>query len=168
MSSIPKTRADLVDQQNVAYEKLSAELGALKAKDAELTCTDEGWRIKDMIAVRVWWSKSVVDWIEKGRQGRKPIVPASGYKWSETPRLNNDIVEKNAKKSWPKISKELDQQFRRVSSAIDSLSDAELLETGQFSWAEKWPVARWISINTTRQYVTARTMIRRAVKQANA
>jgi hypothetical protein len=52
-----------------------------------------------------------------------------------------------------------------VLSTIDSLSDPELLEAGAFEWAGKWPLARWISINTARQYDTARTFIRRALRQ---
>ncbi len=43
--------------------------------------------------------------------------------------------------------------------------DAALLEVGVFPWARKWPIARWISINTARQYQTARTAIRRALRE---
>ena len=51
---------------------------------------------------------------------------------------------------------------------IASLSDAELLEVGAFEPAGKWPIARWLSINTARQYSTARTFIRRAVRASRS
>ena len=48
---------------------------------------------------------------------------------------------------------------------IDSLDDRELLEVGRFAWAGRYPISRWISINTARQYTTARTFVRRALRE---
>jgi hypothetical protein len=54
-----------------------------------------------------------------------------------------------------------------VLEAIATLPDAELLEVGVFEWAgKKWPVSRWISVNTATQYTSARKFIRRALRQA--
>lgn len=52
----------------------------------------------------------------------------------------------------------------RVLVTIEALDDRGLLEAGVFGWAGKWPIARWISINTARQYTTARTYVRRALR----
>ncbi len=59
----------------------------------------------------------------------------------------------------------LQKGFDRVMMVIDKLDDEELLRPGVFAWAGKWPIARWISINTARQYTTARTFIRRALRE---
>ncbi len=64
--------------------------------------------------------------------------------------------------SYRAVRTRLKRGFERVQAAIEALDDEELLEPGAFAWAGKWPVARWISINTARQYTTARTMVRRA------
>ena len=57
------------------------------------------------------------------------------------------------------------QGFQRVMDTIDSLDDRELLDVGVFLWAGKYPISRWVSINTTRQYLTARKFIRRALRE---
>ena len=45
------------------------------------------------------------------------------------------------------------------------LDDRELLESAVFEWAgPKYPVRRWLSLNTSRQYETARTLIRRTLR----
>ncbi len=49
-------------------------------------------------------------------------------------------------------------------ATIDALDDRELLEVGFFDWAGKWPISRWISLNTARQYTTARSFVRRALR----
>ena len=90
------------------------------------------------------------------------MVPPTGYAWNETPRLNADIVKKARAESLASVRGRLEKGFERVLAIIDELEDVKLLEAGAFEWAGKWPIARWISINTARQYATARTYIRRA------
>jgi hypothetical protein len=163
---IPKTRTELVELITTSYSKLRTELKNVDPEIAELPCVDE-WRVKDLLAVRAWWTERLVDWIEAGRSGKSPITPAKGYGWTETPRLNRDLVETARKESYQTIQKRLERGFNRVLITIDALDDRELLEVGVFKWAGKWPISRWISINTARQYTTARTYIRRALRQQN-
>jgi hypothetical protein len=162
--TIPKTRTELTSQARSSYEKLRAELDAAGSGVAELTCVDD-WSVKDLLAVRAWWTTHVIDWVEAGRRGERPVTPAAGYQWRETPRLNADVVIENRQRSYDSIRAQLEQGFHRVMDTIDSLDDRELLEVGVFPWAGKYPISRWISINTTRQYLTARTYIRRGLRE---
>ena len=161
---IPKTRAELRNQIRTSYEKLRAELDAPGSSIAELPCADE-WSVKDLLAVRLWWTEHVVDWVEAGKRGESPTIPAPGYRWNETPRLNADVVSENRRRSYRSIRAGLEKGYRRVMDTIDSLDDTELLEVGIFPWAGRYPISRWISINTTRQYLTARTFIRSAIRE---
>lgn len=162
---IPKTRAELTDLTRSSFEKLRAELEAAGPEAGALPCVDD-WRIKDLLAVRAWWTESVIDWVEAGRSGQAPVTPAEGYKWNETPRLNADVVEAARKESYRSVRERLERGFERVMRTIDSLDDRELLQVGVFAWAGKYPIARWISMNTARQYATARTFIRRSLREA--
>ncbi len=161
---IPKTRADLTDLVATTFAKLRTDLDEAGPEAGDLPCVDD-WSVKDLLAVRAWWTERVVDWIEAGRAGEHPVTPAAGYGWSETPRLNADIVAAAREESFGEIRERLEAAYRRVLSTIDALDDRELLDTGVFEWAGKWPLARWISINTARQYTTARTHIRRALRE---
>lgn len=161
---IPKTRKELTDLVTTSFGKLRTELDDAGPSLAELTCVDN-WSVKDLLAVRAWWTESVVDWIEAGRRGEIPTTPATGYGWKETPRLNADIVEATQKQSYRTIRTRLERGVTRVLATIDALDDTELLKIGVFDWAGKWPISRWISLNTARQYTTARMFIRRAVSR---
>ncbi len=160
---IPKTRQALVDQIEVAFEKLSSELQQVNRDVANHICIDD-WSIKDLLAVRLWWTTHVLDWIDEGRQGKRPVTPADGYRWNETPRLNANIVLDSQERSFESIVNELRRQYARLRLTIDELDDDELLDVGVFPWAGRYPVSRWLSINTTRQYQTARTYIRRVTR----
>ena len=160
---IPTSRTELVDSIHVSWQKLQEEIEAAGPRLGSYPCVDD-WSVKDLLSVRVWWTTSVLDWIEAGRLGEVPATPAEGYRWSETPRLNADIVRRNRRESFKAVCGRLKAGVERTLSVIDSLSDEELLDAGVFEWAGKYPLARWLSINTTRQYTTARTYVRRAVK----
>jgi hypothetical protein len=154
----------LRDQVTLSYAKLRQELDAAGPRVGTLPCVDD-WRVKDLLAVRVWWSERVVDWIEAGRRGESPVTPSDRFKWNETPTLNAEVVRSARRDAYRSLRARLDSAHERVVHTIDSLTDRELLEVGAFSWAGKHSIARWLSINTARQYTTARTMIRRAVGQ---
>ena len=111
-------------------------------------------------------TESVADWIEAGRRGERPVTPAAGYAWKETPRLNADIVRKARRESLKSVRNRLERGYARVVATIDRLDDDELLDVGAFEWAGRYPIARWISLNTARQYTTARSFIRKALREA--
>ena len=164
---IPKTRDELTMQVRASFEKLRVELDAAGPGIATLQCVDD-WSVKDLLAVRVWWTEHVIDWVEAGRRGERPVTPAPGFRWSETPRLNAEAIKKNRRRTYRYIRNRLEKGYQRVMDTIDALGDRELLEVGVFPWAGKYPVSRWISINTTRQYLTARTYVRRALREHGA
>jgi hypothetical protein len=162
--AIPNTRAELTDLTRSTFEKLRAELEAAGSGVGSLSCVDE-WSVKDLLAVRAWWTENVIDWIEAGMRGESPITPAEGYRWNETPRLNADVVKAARRESYRSVRARLERGFEHVMRTIDALDDTELLGIGVFAWAGKYPISRWISINTARQYTTARTFIRRALRE---
>ena len=162
--TIPNTRSELTELTRSTFEKLRAELEVAGSGVGSLSCVDD-WSVKDLLAVRAWWTENVIDWIEAGKRGETPITPAEGYRWNETPRLNSDVVKAARGESYRSVRDRLHRGFERVMRTIDALDDTELLGAGVFEWAGKYPVSRWISMNTARQYTTARTFIRRALRE---
>jgi len=162
--TIPNTRAELRDLTCSTFEKLRAELEAAGPRVGSIGCVDD-WSVKDLLAVRAWWTENVIDWIEAGIRDETPITPAEGYRWNETPRLNADVVKAARRESYRSVRARLERGFERVIHTIDALDDTELLGIGVFTWAGKYPISRWISINTAWQYTTARTFIRRALRE---
>jgi len=159
---IPETRSELIDLVADSYAKLNRELEQLDEEIGALPCVDD-WSVKDLLAVRLWWTEHVVEWIEAGRRGEVPVTPAPGYAWKETPRLNADIVAAARDQLLESTLERLQHGYARVMATIDALDDTELCEAGVFEWAGSYPVRRWISINTARQYATARTYVRRVL-----
>lgn len=160
---IPKSRRELVDLIDGSFAKLTATLDDGGVRMGMMMCTDL-WNVKGVLAVRAWWTESVGDWVEAGRRGDTFPLPADGYRWHQTPALNDEIVRRTRRESYRSVRARLDSGCTRVLELVAELSDRELLRVGAFRWAGKYPVARWISMNTATQYASARTMIRRAIR----
>ena len=82
--------------------------------------------------------------------------------------INADLVAADRDESYASVRSRLEHGVNRVLDLIGRLTDEELMSPGVFPWAGKWPLARWISINTVRQYTTARTFVRRALRDLEA
>lgn len=162
----PVSRAELVNGLASAYKRLQDELSGAGVSIAKRVCVDD-WTVKDLLAVRVWWTASVCHWIEAGKQGNDFTVPAAGYRWRDTPRLNADIIRDSQKQTYAQVRRQLEKNVGQVFQVVATLDDTQLLGSGVFSWAGNYPVSRWLSINTTRQYTTARTYIRRMLREHN-
>jgi len=161
---IPKTRKELIDLVTTSFGKLRKELDDAGPQVAGLPCVDD-WSVKDLLAVRAWWTESVVKWIEAGRRGERPVTPAPGYRWRETPSLNASIVRAARREAYESVRMRLERGFSRVIETIGELDDRELLRVGAYEWAGSYPIRRWISLNTARQYTTARAYVRRALRE---
>ena len=160
---IPKTRAALVSAIDTEYAKLTAALDDAGPGAGDRVCVD-AWTVRDLMAIRLWWTRSTLDWVDAGCRGETLTLPAPGYKWNETPRLNTDIAAAARGEGLADLRAQLDAQVERLRRTIDALDDPALLQVGVFAWTGTWPVARWLSIGTARQYQSARTYIRRMLK----
>ncbi len=162
MSNIPQNRSHLMELIDGHFDKLLRELEDIDDTSAAAMC-DEDFSIKDILAVRVWWSEAVIKWIKAGQQGKTLPIPAKGYSWKETPALNLATAQSSkTKKTYTDIKRKLIASKRKVCKLIESLSDEELTQVGVYEWAGKWPVMRWVSVSTSTQYDGARKLIRKA------
>ena len=163
----PTERRKWLEELQQAHAKLDQTLADLDdAAAARLRCfEDPPWTARDVVAVRLWWTQRVTRWVRDGQRGRTPTTPAPGYGWKQTPALNAETVARSRGRSLASLRTALRQAVQRTLSTAEGLSHQELFEPGAFEWAGSWPVSRWIAVNTTRQYRTARTAIRRAIAQ---
>jgi len=50
------------------------------------------WSVKEVLAHLVEWEQMVVGWYRVGHGGEVPELPAPGYKWNQTPPLNQMLA----------------------------------------------------------------------------
>ena len=121
----------------------------------------DGWTIKDLCAHLTEWEQMLLRWHREGREGREPAVPAAGYKWNETPRLNKAIWRKHRNTSWRKVREEFDSSYEEVLNLARQLEEHELLTPGFFPWTKKLPLMTYVFANTRSHCRTAVKLLKR-------
>lgn len=167
MSSIPVDRTHLISLINSQFDKLWRLIEPI-TKDEALYTVDDDFTIKDLIAIRVWWSASLVKWVKSGQRGKTMALPALGYTWRDTPALNRKIAEESRTKSFAFLRKQLAANKDHILALVSELSDAELEQLDVYDWAGKWPIMRWISVSSSSQYAGATRQIRKALRDKRA
>lgn len=121
----------------------------------------DGWSICDLLAHLAEWHRMFLRWFAEGQRGETPALPAPGYKWSETPRLNRAIQEKHRGRAFSSVRDEFESTHDEVLGLVRGLSEEELLEPGRWRWTGKNPLVTYVGANTASHYRFAQRVIKR-------
>lgn len=91
----PTSKADLLVATDRERSQLEAVLAPLAPARMELPGVVGEWSVKDVLAHLAEWEQRALGWYRAGLRGDAPDLPAPGYEWSETPRLNRAIFERH-------------------------------------------------------------------------
>ena len=125
----------------------------------------DGWTVKDLLAHLTEWERMFLGWYRQGLEGGAPALPAPGYKWNETPRLNADIQRRHAAKSWARVQADFDASYEEILTLARELDKAELLDPGHHPWTGKLPLMTYLAANTSSHYRTASKILRRFLRR---
>ena len=90
------------------------------------------------------------------------ILPKKGFKWNQLGLLANHFYDKYATHSFKELLTLFDQTVRDIITIINGCSDTHLYKIGYYPWrGNKWPLGRWISINTASPYKSACAKVRK-------
>jgi len=129
----------------------------------------DGWNIRDLLAHLTEWEQMFLTWYRAGLEGGHPDMPAKGYKWNQTPALNQAIWERYRRKPLDDVWADFETSFDEIFSLAQGLSTNELLEPGHFPWTGRNSLTTYLGANTTSHYRTATKILERWLKkQTNA
>ena len=121
----------------------------------------EAWNVRDLIAHLHAWHELFLTWWAAGMRSAKPAMPAPGYKWSETPRLNHDIRRRFADTDPVKARQLFEASFAEVVRIVESLEGRLLMEPGHFAWTGRNPLVTYVGANTASHYRFAKKVLKR-------
>lgn len=161
-----RSKLDLIDD----IEKEHATLVALAEsigpeRYAEPGAWGDDWTIKDLFAHLHEWAQMCLGWYRQGLTGEDFPAPAEGYKWSQTPALNQVIWEKHRDASWSSVRSRFEESHLEILELAKALTEEELLTPGHFSWTHKSQLATYLAANSSSHYRAATKFIRRWLRQ---
>jgi hypothetical protein len=144
------------------HDALVALLGQIpEERHSEPGVWGDGWSLTDLVAHLAEWQTMFLGWYEAGQGGAVVELPAPGYKWNETPRLNRAIREKHRAQSAGSVRAHFDRGYERILALLDGVSQAELLSPGHFRWTGRNALATYLGANSASHYRFARKVIER-------
>jgi hypothetical protein len=153
----------------LAIEKKRSALEALLEPLSPEQMTAPGvvgdWSVKDVLAHPVEWEQMCLFWYRAGLQDRSPEMPAPGFKWNQTPALNQMIYEKHRHRSLDDVRARFDASNQEILGVIQDLSNEELFTAGRFAWTKKNTMGTYFVSATSSHYLWARKEVRKGLKR---
>lgn len=163
----PTNKRDLLD----AIERERGALDALLDAVAPARMGEPGvvgeWSAKDVVAHLVAWEQLALGWYRTGLRGETPALPAAGFKWNETPRLNRQIFEEHRDLPLDEVLAQYRASHREIVGVVASLSDEDLFTPGRFAWTRKNTLGTYFVSATSSHYLWARTRIARWTRRVD-
>ena len=160
-----KSKQALMDDIRTEHDSLCARLAEIpKARWHGLGVWGDGWTLSDLVAHLAEWQHMFLGWYEDGLRGATPQMPAPGYKWSQTPKLNRAIWERHRSRSQADVRAEFDSGYSRIVQIVEALSPEQLPTPGHYEWTGKHPLTTYIGPNTASHYRFAIKAIKRWLK----
>lgn len=126
----------------------------------------DGWSVHDLLAHLAEWHALFLRWHAVGRSGKPPQMPAPGYKWNETPRLNRAIQAKHRLRPLAEVRADFAATYEEILGLASALSEEQLLRPGHFAWTGKNPLVTYLGANTASHYRFAKKVLRRWLKES--
>jgi len=165
----PTTKTELIEAANTEFDRLRQAVANVEAQDRELPGACDDWSVKDLLAHLHAWHELALGWEAIGRTGEVPAVPAEGYTFAETPKLNAAIHKRTAQDRWDDVERRLRASHDAVLAAIDGYTNAELFTKKQFAWTRSTSVGAYFVSATSSHYAWASKLVRKWTKlQASA
>lgn len=165
--AVPKTKSELFEQSHNNYQKLNGFIDSFpdEQQTAEFLPGTLNRNIRDVLAHLYHWHLMLLDWYSTGMTSRKPEMPAKGYSWKDTKRLNQDIWEMYKTQPLEEIRASLDITHLELQAIIERHTEIELFEKKRYAWTGSSSLATYIRSNTLSHYNWAYKLIRKMTQK---
>ena len=126
------------------------------------------WSVKDVLSHVIEWEQMCLGWYKAGLRGEVPALPALGFKWNQTPQLNQHIFEKHRDRSLDDVLTQFHASHREILGVIQGLSNEALFTAGHYAWTNKNTLGTYMVSATSSHYLWARKEIRKGFKAKKA
>lgn len=124
--------------------------------------------IADLIAYQIGWGKWLIRWYEEGIRGETQPMPGDGFLSWDYVAIARYFYQKHQYDSFNQQMQVFDNVVGQIIEIIKTEHQANQLDKiGVWDWCtlssgKKWPLSKWIRINTASPYKRAVFLIKKA------
>ncbi|MFL2081170.1 ClbS/DfsB family four-helix bundle protein [Latilactobacillus sakei] len=157
-------KAELISEIQIRYQKYIAEFENVPEELKNKRIEEVDKTPAENLSYQLGWVSLLLYWEEKEAAGLEVHTPAEGYKWNNLGGLYQSFYETYGQLTITEQIQLLNDKISELCTWIETLREEELFEPEQRKWATtkaKWPVYKWIHINTVAPFTNFRTKIRK-------
>jgi hypothetical protein len=164
--SRPKNKIELLDLSKKNFESLLGFIENLSQDDQnkEFPLGTMNRNIRDVLMHLHHWHLMMLEWYTIGMNGIKPEMPAKGYTWKTTPKLNKWIWEKYQTTTLEDSMVNIKSSYHKIRDLIESHTDEELFEKKRYKWTGTSSLGSYLVSATSSHYDWAIKLIKKAKK----
>lgn len=160
----PKSKEELLTQSQGNFSKLFDFICSMPNENITFTGSTMNRNVRDILIHLHHWHLMTLDWYKIGMKGNKPIMPAKGYTWKDTPQLNKKIWEDSQDITLSESKELLKSSYRKIQDIIDSHSNEELFEKKKYKWTGSTSLGSYLISATASHYDWALKLIKKTTK----
>jgi hypothetical protein len=160
----PKTKDELINLSRENFEKLFALVDSFTDEQQRaiyIFDNDRDKNIRDILAHLHHWHLMMLEWYEVGMSGKKPDIPAKGYTFRDTKKLNAEIWKMYQETDYETTRELLKSSFEKLQEIIKNHSDEELFEKKRFKWTGTTSMGSYLVSATSSHYDWAMKHLRK-------
>lgn len=165
----PKSKQELLDRSHQNVQQLLDYISQLseERQRQDFPPGTLNRNIRDVLAHVHHWHLMMLDWYEVGMEGKKPDMPAHGYTWRDTSKLNQKIWERYQGVSLTQIRAEFARSYQAVQALILKHNDEELFEKKRYHWTGSTSLGAYLISSSASHYDWAYKLIKKANKKVS-
>ncbi|MEW4353627.1 ClbS/DfsB family four-helix bundle protein [Streptococcus pneumoniae] len=141
------------------------EFATISEADKDLLLDGVDRSPAQMIAYQLGWLQLLQSWERDEKAGLPVVTPHRDFKWNQLSGLYQTFYAAYASNSLQDLITQFEKELSSVLEQVASYTDEELFQPESRKWASstpsKWPVWKWIHINTVAPFTNFRTKIRK-------
>ncbi|MGT2715414.1 ClbS/DfsB family four-helix bundle protein [Streptococcus respiraculi] len=145
------------------------EFSVISDKDKDLLLDGVDRSPAQMIAYQLGWLKLLQGWEKDEQAGLDVITPHGDFKWNQLSGLYQRFYREYENYSLQELITQFEKEVGAILEQVNRYTDEELFQPEIRKWASstpsKWPVWKWIHINTVAPFTNFRTKIRKWKKE---
>ena len=161
----------LIQNIQKAYEQLVESVQAIpiaQRKNKIIEGTAGQVSVSDLIAYQIGWGNCLIRWYHTGIQGKQPEMPGEGFSTWDYLAIAQHFYQKYSYDAALEQMKVFQETVSQILEIVQKEQATENLnQEGIWSWCtlasgKKWPLSKWIQINTVAPYTRAIKLIKKA------
>lgn len=159
----PSDKNELVTAVETTYSQLLESLSEFSRDQlsGEFPFPHRDRCIRDVLAHLYEWQLLFLHWYSEGMGDRTVLMPAAGFTWKDTPKLNDTLRDKHQRTSLKRIQSKLQETHDQLLQLIQAHTNTELFEKRRYSWTGSTTLGSYLTSATSAHYTWAIKLLRK-------